>query len=136
MTIDIKKTWFEANWNKPRKIKRHIKRYGKKTKNVHGIIFTSERYKIELPVALKNTITDKWSFYYKQRDKLQYIMNAYLNGDMNKDNYKQIIDDVFQGKPIWRKARPDGYPKDQPLEPVLPAKKETILGKIIHKIIG
>ena len=140
MTTDIKKSWFLVNWDKPKRIKRHIKRFSRKSRNVSSIKLMADRYHLDMPDVYKNIVKDKASHYEKQYYRLWYIMNAYLNGEMTKDNYVEVIDNVYKGKSYWLKTRPKDYPKYQPLVPDAPKKvevqKETLLGKIIHKIVG
>lgn len=143
MTIDIKKSWFHANWNKPKRMKKHMRRYRRKSLNVYGILTTAEQYHLEIPQMSKDIIKDKYSFYSKQETRLNNIMTIYLNGLMNKDNFSEVIDDVYSEKIygyIWLKQRPKGYPKWEPLvlEPTPEPKVEMkgLLSTIISKIKG
>lgn len=117
MTIDIKQSWFHANWNKPKRMKKVMRRYYKKICNVHSITRIADQYSLEIPQMTKDIINDKASFYWKQHRKLQYAINAYLNGQMVKDNFNSVINEIFTGKSSYYmvKARPDGYPKWEPL---------------------
>lgn len=140
MTTNIKKSWFLVNWDKPKRIKRHMKRFSRKSRNISLIISMTDRYHLNMPDAYKDIVTNKALHYSKQNYILYYIMNAYLNGEMTKDNYVEVIDNVYKGKSYWPKTRPKGYPKYQPLVPDTPktdaTQKKTLLGMIINKIVG
>lgn len=138
MNIDIKKSWFHANWNKPKRMNKKMKRYMKKYYNVKSILSTADQYSLEIPQISKGIIQDKADFYWKQRNKLASIMYTYLNGDITEDNHKEVIDEVYSGKIkcYWMKIRPDGYPKWDPLPPkeIVPEpEKKSFLTKLIGK---
>lgn len=102
MTIDIKKSWFEVNWNKPKKIKRHIKRYQKKYGRVYDIKYNSRVYGLEIPKDFEKQVDSKCTFYYKQISKLKNIMELFKSGKMAENNKTKIIDEIFLGKHFWQ----------------------------------
>lgn len=127
MTVDIKKTWFYANYNKPKRMKRIIKKYMKKSRNVITIINNSDQYYLDIPKEYADKVRDKHSFYNKQSRKLESIRNAFLNGNMEETNKAKIIDEVFNGKYIWRESKScTSAPTVKP--------KEGILTKIVNKL--
>lgn len=136
MTIDIKKSWFHANWNKPRRMQKVLRRYNKKIRNVNSIIGIADQYSLEIPQMTKDIIKDKASFYWKQVHKLSYARNAYLNGEMTKDNMNAIIDEIYAGhsRHYYIKPRPQGYPKWEPL-PAEPVKEHVDKG-FFAKLLG
>lgn len=106
MTIDIKKTWFYANYNKPKRIKRIMKKYYKKRGNVGDILIKSEQYHLDVPKEFEDSVNAKFVFYSRQINKLHNISNAFYNGNMDETNKAKIIDEVFGGKTIWRETKP------------------------------
>jgi hypothetical protein len=141
MTIDIKQSWFIANWNKPKRMKRHFNRYIKKYSAISSAMGTIKRFKIEgaeVKTFEKNCF-DKLNFYHRQSRKLFYVMNAYLNGELTDQNKNIVINDIFNDKFYFLKSRPEGYPKYKPL--IIEPKKEmnnqktSLFGKILNKII-
>lgn len=137
MTIDIKKSWFQANWNKPKRMNKVMKRYRRKSCNVYGILTTAEQYHLEIPQMSKDIIKEKYNFYWKQENKLRNLMNAYLDGEMTKDNFSEIIDNVYAGKSYWQHKRPEGHPKWEPVvKPPKEPEKKSLLGTILSKLKG
>ena len=101
MTIDIKQSWLMASWDKPKKIKRHIKRYNKKNAGILSIISTAKRFNFTVPQSLGKEIDTKYYFHHKQIMKLRALLNAIEFECINKDNYKDVIWSIFNGSYQW-----------------------------------
>lgn len=131
MRIEISKSWFEANWNKPNRMKRHIKRYNKKSSNVSQISSNAHKYKLTMPEEFSTLVYKKISFYEKQKVKLESMVNAYFNGEITEENKSTIIDEVFNGKRYWAKWKNEkGYAVISSFPP------KSFFQKIKEKLVG
>ena len=107
MRIEIKKSWFEANWNKPNRMRRHINRYYRKISNVELIKTNAGKYKLPMPDDFSNLVNEKISMYEIQKRRLESMININFNGLINEDNKSSIIDTVFNGKRYWAEGIDD-----------------------------
>jgi hypothetical protein len=98
MRIEIKKSWFDANWNKPNRMKRHMKRYNMKSRNVSQISSNAHKYNLTMPEEFSTLVYKKIGFYDQQRMRLQSMINACFTREINEENKSKIIDDIFNGK--------------------------------------
>ena len=132
MTTDIKKSWFETNWNKPNRMKRHMKRYSKKSDNVNLIRVNAYQYKLTMPEEFRSLVDNKCSLYQRQIVRLSSIINAYFNGEITEENKSTIIDNVMSGKVRYYAKWKDE--KNRPVISSFPPK--NFFKKIIKKIVG
>ena len=131
MRIEIKKSWFDANWNKPNRMKRHMKRYNMKSRNVSQISSNAHKYNLTMPEEFSTLVYKKISFYEQQMVKLQSMVNAYFNGEITEENKSTIIDEIFNGKRYWAKWRNEkGYPAISSFPP------KNLFKKMIEKLVG
>lgn len=104
MTNEIKKSWFEVHWNNQNKMRRYLRRYYMKRRNVGQILKNSQVYNIPMPDDYEKIVNDKFSFYSRQVKILESMINAYFSEIITEENKIKIIDDVFNGKYYWAKG--------------------------------
>lgn len=75
MTIDIKKSWFDKNSNRPKKIKRFMRKYGIKKREVRDILHNARTYKISLSDEFITEVITKYKLYDNQYKKLDYFLS-------------------------------------------------------------
>lgn len=131
MKIEIKKSWFEANWNKPNRMKRHVKRYNKKSRNVSLILSNAKQYKLTMPEDYRNLVIKQVGLYDQQKYRLESMINAFFNGNITEENKSTIIDEIFKGKRYWAEWKDDKGKRF-----ISPTPPKSFFKKIKEKIFG